>query len=308
MATVMMAVIVIMRLINENEKALVCEGMDSDAVKLLSPDRLQILKSIIHTAKYPAEIARELNMGTQIAYYHVRLLEKAGFIEFVEYEEKNGGVAKKYKCASDSFAIVISDNWRDISPRNKKLPRFIEPFVKHGFLEGKIVVGSPDPHGKYRARASELGVLELGMFLGRYASFSFPAYVLDTQFVESDKKGNLILAGGPKVNTVVAQINNSLPVRFDSTNSEIFSTLSKKRYSGNIGLIELVPSPFSKNSKVLLVGGLNYNGTRAAVLALVSHTRELEKGDVNGSGRMSKVVEGFDENGDGVIDAIEVLE
>lgn len=298
-----------MRLVNDNGKSIVCSELAPSALAALSKDRLEILRMLSDKPRYPAELARELNMPVQTIYYHIRLLERAHLLEFVDYEERNGGVAKKYACTAESCAIVLNNKaWKEHNAtRTGRVPAVFAPFVKRDSFDGLFVVGSPDPHGKYRARASELGVLELAMMLGQYASFSFPLYVLDTQLKTDDKKKNLILAGGPKVNTLIAEVNNALPIRFGS-NFELYSSITKKRYIENVGVIELINSPFSKKSKILLVGGLNYMGTRAAMFALAEHMKEIESGNKHRPGMLAKVVEGFDENGDGLIDAVEVLE
>jgi hypothetical protein len=53
---------------------------------------------------------------------------------------------------------------------------------------------------------------------------------------------------------------------------------------------------------------LTHFGTRVAVLSLLQKTRELEKGNFHDSSKIAKVVQGFDENGDGIVDAVEILE
>lgn len=297
-----------MKLVNDESKFLLSSILSERDVKALSQGRMEILRLMAKSPKYPAEIARELEIPLQLAYYHIKVLEKHGFIEFVDYAEINGGVAKRYRASSESFSVVLSDNWKEFTAVKSESPKIIAPFVRGGALQGKIIVGSPEPHGKYRARASELGVLELAMFIGRYSTFEFPAYVLDTQFNDKYKSQNLILAGGPKVNTIVAEVNDSLPVKFIINNSELHSSFSKKTYSGNIGAVQLVKSPFSKSASILVVGGINQHGTRAAVMGLVKHHKELDLGNSFSRKSLAKVVEGFDEDGDGLIDAIEILE
>lgn len=290
-----------MMLIKENGKGIGCKEIDQ--FKALSDDRLKILKYLGRRPAYAIEIAREIGLPPQITYYHIKVLERAGMIEFVDYEEKNGGVAKKYLAKAQSFAIVVDDDgWRETTPPSKKAPAILEPFFENGVFDGLMVVGSPDPHGKHRARASELGMLELAMLFGRYAAPVFPMYKLDTQASDGDRRKNLILAGGPKVNTFVAEVNSGLPVKFTKDNAEIYSTLAGKAYSGNIGLVERIKSPFAKGRSILVVGGLNQQGTRAAVLALVKHTNEF-KNEIT-----ARVVEGFDEDGDGLVDNVEFLE
>lgn len=290
-----------MMLINDDGKVIGCKEISQ--FKALSNDRLKILRYLGRRPAYAIEIAKEIGLPPQITYYHVKVLERAGMIQFVDYEEKNGGVAKKYLAKAQSFAIVVDDKgWRDSSPPSKEAPIILEPFFESGVFNGLMVVGSPDPHGKHRARASEMGMLELAMLFGRYAAPVFPMYKLDTQTSESDRGKNLILAGGPKVNTFVAEVNERLPIRFTRDNAEIYSTITSKAYSGNIGVIERIKSPFDSSKKILVIGGLNQQGTRAAVLALVKYIKEFE------SGKMARVVEGFDEDGDGLVDTVEFLE
>lgn len=298
-----------MKIINDDSRAIGCKNAEHSAVKLLTEERIRMLRMLSEKQMYPAEIARAMGMPIQAIYYHIRLLEKAGFLEFSEYGERNGGVAKIYRASSDSFAVIINnDGWKPTSMEKRRVPAFLEPFVENGFFKGRLVVGSPEPHGEYKARASEFGILELAMFMGQFATFKFPLYSLDTQMRQEDKKLDLIVAGGPKVNTFVAEINGLLPIRFDRKNFEIFSKLTKKRYLGNIGTVQLVENPFNKKARILLVSGLNQHGTRAAVLAMIEKTAEIEGGNEEKRGITAKVVEGFDGNGDGIVDSVEVLE
>lgn len=298
-----------MRLISDEGKSLECRKINTESVGVLSPERIEILKRIAKEPMYPAQIAREMKMQVQAVYYHIKLLEKAGLAGFVEYVEKGGAMAKKFGSVSDSLAIVLDEGgWGEYREEKEKVPGLLKPFIRNGVFDGKIVLGSPDPHGKYRARGNELCMVEFSMLLGQYAGFSFPLYSLDTEVKEKDKEGNLVLAGGPKVNTLVAEVNKHLPIRFEERSFDVYSTLSGKKYGENIGLVELVENPFNKKKKVLLLGGLNQNGTRAAVLALVKRMREIEGGNTYDSNIIAKVVEGFDDNGDGVVDAVEILE
>lgn len=297
-----------MQLTNDEGRSMGCTCIQPRALNALSEERFEILRLLAEKPRYPAELSRELGAPVQTIYYHIRMLEKAKLLDFVEYEEHNGGIAKKYTCSSESFALILNNrSWKVRASPKKIVPYLFSHFVCNGFFDGVFIIGSPDPHGKYRARASELGVLELAMLLGQYASFSFPLYMLDTQTKAEDKKRNLIVAGGPKVNVITEEINATLPIRFRG-NFELYSTLSKKKYIENTGVIELIQNPFYKKSKILFVGGLNYTGTRAAMLALVKNMNELSAGNSINQQVLARVVEGFDEDGDGQIDAVDILE
>ncbi len=296
-----------MELINDG-KTLGCITAKEDAFALLSKDRIEILRLLAKEPLYTAQIAKQVNMPVQTLYYHVRLLEEAGFIEIAEYAERAGAVAKKYRARADALALILKEDWKVSIQTKKTAPSWISPFIKNGTFNGKLVLGSPDPHGKYRARGSELCSSELGMLIGNYATFDFPLYLLDTELKTQDRKQPLILAGGPKVNMIVSEINANLPIRFDETTFDIYSNLSKKRYGEDVGVIELIENPFSKKDPLLVIGGLTHGGTRAAVLALLKKSKEIGQGNVFDPSKICKVVQGFDENGDGVIDSVEVLE
>ncbi len=298
-----------MRLINDEGKELGCTLLERSGIAAISEERLRILGVLSKGPGYPSEIARELGMPVQTLYYHIRLLERAGLLEFSDYAERNGAVAKRYICRSESIALLIKkEGWRRGSHATAAPPGILKPFIRDNHFDGMIVVGSPDPHGRYRARASELGMLEFTMFLGRYAAFELPLYALDTQLKAEHRKMNLILAGGPKVNTAVEEINSVLPIRFSRDNSEISSSISGKNYNGNIGIVELVQSPYANSSKMLVISGLNQHGTRAAVIAIVEESAKIDAGNLNDPKKIAKVIEGFDEDGDGIVDAIEILE
>jgi len=127
------------------EKALDARIIAEKNLKIFSSDRLRILEALAEKPKYPAEVAKELKIHIQTAYYHFNLLEKAGIISRGATEEKRGALAKKFVFDADALAIIVRDRWKPFSGKRKKPPNYFEPFVKDGFLNAKIIVGSPDP-------------------------------------------------------------------------------------------------------------------------------------------------------------------
>jgi DNA-binding transcriptional ArsR family regulator len=291
-------------------KALSASIVGEKALAVLSEDRLRILRALAEEPKYPTQVARELRMQVQTVYYHMRLLEENELVQFVEHEEKGGATAKKFAAAGDALAVVVNErNWKPYSAgKLAKPPAFLEHFVSGGHLDAKMVLGSPDAHGKYRARGSELCAAELAMFLGNYATFSYPLYYLDTEITEKAKRGNLIVIGGPKVNTLAAELNPHLRVQFDERSFAIRSQVSGKTYEENVGVIEITENPFHRGKKIIILAGMNHLSTRVAVLALLKERKKLEEGNLFDASVKAKVVQGFDEDGDGIVDAVEVLE
>ena len=286
--------------------AIVGEG----ALGVLSRDRIRILRCLSGEPKYPAQVARELRMQVQTVYYHMRLLQQEGLAKFVESEEKGGATAKKFSAAGDALAVVVNEKaWKPFSAGAlAKPPAFLKGFFTGGYFDGKFVLGSPDPHGKYRARGSELCAAEAAMFLGRFGAFDYPLYYLDTEMREAARKQNLVVLGGPKVNSFLGEINSHLPIYFEEKTFTVKSRLSGKSYEENVGVIEVVENPFNKNKKMLVLAGTNHDSTRVAVLALLKELKKLEKGNHFDAGVFASVVQGFDEDGDGIVDAVEVLE
>ena len=290
------------------EKALNARIVAEKSIKIFSGDRLKILESLSQSPKYPAEIAKELKMHVQTVYYHFRLLEKAGVITPGARIEKRGALARKYSFPADALAFVVNEKWKPFTFSKKKPPSFLDGFVNNGFLDAKIIVGSPDPHGPYRARGSELCALELSAFLGQYAAFDYPMYYLDTEARDSILKENMFLVGGLKVNTILAKANSHLPIRFDEKTFDVVSKLSGKTYSENVGIIETIESPFAEGKNVFVIAGRDHHATRVGILAILKKKKELEQGNSFDGTVFAKVAQGFDENGDGIVDTVEILE
>ncbi len=166
----------------------------------------------------------------------------------------------------------------------------------------KIVVGSPDPHGPERARSRDAYYgIDLGIFLGTFLTSASLSVSLDTHMRDYDLKDNLILIGGPVINRVVKNINNKMPVRFDA-NRNIYSSITKKIYkSGDCGIVVRMQNPFDKSKKILVIAGKRYSGTRAAIISFIKKFDEVSSSD-------AKIVQGIDQDGDGVIDDVRILE
>ncbi len=284
--------------------------VDADSLSILSADRLRILSALGEEPKYPAQVARELHLQVQTVYYHMRLLAQAGLVRFVEREEKGGATAKKFVASAPSFSVVVNPRaWRPhVHAKFANPPAFLSPFISGKSSDAHFVLGSPEPHGTYHARGIELAAVELAMHLGNFAAFPFPLYLLDTEMREKDKRGNLVAVGGPKVNMLVRELNPHLPIYFEEKSFSIHSRLSKKTYEENVGVIEIIDNPWNKAKKIIVAAGTNHHATRVAVLALVKERDRLEEGNHYSPTQTANVVQGFDEDGDGIVDAVEVLE
>jgi hypothetical protein len=262
----------------------------------------------------PMDMAKKLGVHEQKVYYYINKFKAARLIREVKRERRHGTMAVFYQVRDYAFGFRMhktpaSQELKISSPKHSKL---MEPFVSQGRLDSKIIVGSPDPHGPWKARASDsCCAIDFALFLGAFTDGkAAPNYKLDTEVREKDLKGNLILIGGPTANMITNKLNQKLPVYFDLKNDvKIFSMLSKKSYAEDShGLIVSVQNPWDKKSHILVVAGKRFQGTRAAIIALITKPEKVFSGNRHDKTVIAKVVRGYDMDGDGIIDSADILE
>ncbi|MBE0520091.1 helix-turn-helix transcriptional regulator, partial [Candidatus Bathyarchaeota archaeon] len=136
----------------------------------------KILVMLSQKEMYPMEIAKKLGIHEQKVYYHIRKLAKAGAIAVTREEEKKGATAKYYKAVSPAFGIELPLGYKTIQrlsllSMDKQIQKFFKEFIKKdGTFEGKIVVGSPTPHGPFKTSARDGHYASyLTFFLGQFA-------------------------------------------------------------------------------------------------------------------------------------------
>ncbi len=284
----------------------------------------RILQVLGEKEMYPMEIAKKLKVHEQKVYYHVRKLVGAGAVRVVREEKKKGAVAKYYKASFPALGVELPFGCRKIKnvsipSVDKEIRRFLNPFLTDGdTFDGKIVVGSPDPHGPFKARARDGHYASyLALFLGRL--FDLPedfVIKLDVDVkAEKEENHNLILVGGPGTNLITQEINEFLPVRFNMVPSKygfflggLVSEKTKNLYSADtIGMVARIANPWNAEKRIIVLAGNKAVGTKASVLALTKFWKETLK-NFSGEGKFAVVIQGFDLDGDGKVDSIEVLE
>jgi DNA-binding transcriptional ArsR family regulator len=297
---------------------------DSQKLKMiLGSLSWKILTMLSKKEMYPLEIARQLGMHEQKVYYHIRKLAKAGAITVEREEKKKGATAKYYKTVSPAFGIEFPDGYKAIQNLcllsvDKQLQEFFKEFISNGVFDGKIVVGSPQPHGPFKTSARDGHyAAHLALFLGQFAKMpSEFAVKLDVDVkVEKEEKNNLILVGGPGTNLLTQEINEYLPIKFIMQSSEqgfLLGGLSSKKtlqvYTSDVsGVIAKIVNPWDKTKRIVVLAGNKAVGTKACVLALTNFWKKtLEK--YKGEDTFAVVIHGFDLDGDGKVDSIEVNE
>jgi DNA-binding transcriptional ArsR family regulator len=282
----------------------------------------KILQLLSEKEMYPMEVAKKLGIHEQKVYYHIRKLAKAGAIKVVREEEKKGAVAKYYKASFPALGIELPFGYHKISRPpaaniDNKMQQFLGSFVKDGVFDGKIVVGSPDPHGPFKARARDGHYAAyLTFFLGQFVDLpeDFPIKLDVDVKAEKEEDNNLILVGGPGTNLITQEFNEFLPIHFNMIPSEhgfllggLVSEKTRKVYTAdNMGVIARIPNPWNKNRSVIVLAGNKAVGTKACVLALTNFGKKTLNNF--GDDSFAVVIQGFDLDGDGKVDSIEVLE
>jgi DNA-binding transcriptional ArsR family regulator len=284
----------------------------------------KILVMLSDREMYPLEIAKKLGIHEQKVYYHIRKLLKAGAITVARQEEKKGAVAKYYRATSAAFGIELPLEYRLVGRFSTiedygKVQKFFSEFIlEDGSFNGKIVVGSPTPHGPFKTSARDGHYAShLTFFLGQFTKMPWEfAIKLDVDVkAEKEEKNNLILVGGPGTNLLTQELNDYLPIKFNMKPSEqgfLFGGLISQKTSqvytaDSVGLVAKIVNPWDTSKRVIVLAGNKAVGTKACVLALTNF-REKTLKEYGGEDTFAAVIQGFDLDGDGKVDSIEVLE
>ncbi len=282
----------------------------------ISQTAWRILQELSREPNYPKALARKLRLHEQKIYYHIRNLKKAGLIRVVRQENIGGIIANYYGLDKPAFTIKLQEPKpiRNLKTMKKEHENFLRPFVEDGQFNALFVVGSTEPHGTHRAKAEDATHgIAMALLFGSFLNIVNDYHVKwDTEITKGDLNRNIILIGGPAINSVVSKINNKLPIRFVKKGEvyySIYSTISKKHYtSENIGVIVKAKNPFNKDKYVLVIAGRRYSGTRAAVISLIKNLDEIANGNRHNPNVHAKVVDGIDLDSDGQVDSIDIKE
>lgn len=275
----------------------------------------KILALLAQGPKYPAEMARELNVHHQTVYYHIGRLEKAGLIERVRSEQIRGGEANLFALASDGYAVEFAVKGELFpalrsSGRSKAFGRFFKEFFRDGELDGWVVVGSPVQHGEAGTQARDGHyAIQLGFALGQFVNLpaKFPVKLDVDVRAEKLLASNLIVVGGPRNNAVAEDLNRYLPIRFSQ--GGFWGSIVDDQ-SGSHGLeldciIEKIRNPWDQSKTCVVAAGLTGAGTKAAIIGACNFAETLFR-DYK-SGPYAALLRGVDRDGDGKVDSVEVL-
>jgi DNA-binding transcriptional ArsR family regulator len=287
------------------------------AQALLQPMRWKILQELATVDQCARELAKKLNASQQVVCYHLKELEKIGFIRLTRRERRRGAIAKYYRAEHRAIAVIAS-GLKELDTSNQETNlsetsiRLLAPYITDGVFNGHVVVGSPDQHGIFRER--DLGGYHasyLAFFLGSLLPLARTNTVkLDTELTQQQILENLILVGNPRVNTIAMMMNEFLPITYELAGPDVMmSTISERTYAEpQDGAVQMIRNPMNPESKVIVLAGNETVGTQAAIMAFVKYTEDIAAGNVFNREIVARVVSGVDANQDGTIEDVEFLE
>lgn len=287
------------------------------AQAVLQPMRWKILQELATVDQCARELAKKLGTSQQVVCYHLKELEKTGFIRLQRRERRRGAIAKYYRAEHRAIAVIASrlgefDTSTEETNLSEASMRLLAPYVTNGVFDGHVVVGSPDQHGIFRER--DLGGYHasyLAFFLGSLLPLARSNVVkLDTELTQQQILENLILVGNPRVNTIAVMMNEFLPITYELAGPDvIMSTISERTYAEpQDGAVQMIRNPMNPESQVFVLAGNETIGTQAAIMAFVRYTEDVAAGNVFNREIVARVVSGVDANQDGLIDDVEFLE
>jgi len=263
------------------------------------PIRSVILEMLSKQNLYPMQIAEALKIHEQKVYYHMNILKKEGFIDAEDI--KLPGAAKQYSLKKTAYSFIpkyIDPKHREMSIHDYTTPpEMLKPFVDKGKINCRIIVGSPMPHGKLN-RTERCGHLagDIAAMLGKYGSSEGKLTYLDTDV--DNLKGNLIIISGFYVNTAEKEVNSALPIKLNESGTKIISTISGDEFTEpETGFIVKTKNPLDKKYDIIVLAGIEMNGTIAAVQAFTKYFSRIEKGNKLDRNIKAKVVQGIEKKG-----------
>ncbi len=308
---------------NQNMKYSPVKILDNPNLKVLDHEvRQKIMQKLSEKPMFAAQLARELEIHEQKVYYHLKQLVNTGVLEEAGKEEIRGTVAKKYQAKHTSFAYSIDENWKEfnqlLEPEDSELRTFLDPFIEKRQLNCDFVVGSPDPHGPYKSYARDGHyATDLALFLGRYCEVPDKFSVKIDVDVKAEKthKRNMIVVGGPGTNIITQELNEFLPIKFDIKESEegflcsgiVSEKTGRRTTEEKAGIIARIPNPWNPDNSVLILAGFRCIGSKTAVIGLTRYADKILQ-KFNDQKQFAAIVDGFDMDGDGKIDSVELIE
>jgi hypothetical protein len=285
---------------------------------LSNPVAWKIMQLLSSEPKYTAQVARELRIYEQSAYYYMQKLLRIGAIRQSGTKTIRGGTARLYKTVNPSYGLEMDwgeSHFSGLPNSNRRGLRnyvFFKEFIRDNLFNGLIVVGAPAPHGPYKSSARDGHyAIQLAFSLGNLCNVSDEFIVKldsDARAERAIDGRNIVSIGGPGTNIVTAEFNKYMPIKFNESNfwSGLTAETGELYNMDNHGLIAKIRNPYDDKNTVIVVAGVRSIGTKSAVLGLTNFSSEILRNYVEGH-KWAIVVQGFDMNADGKIDHVDII-
>jgi hypothetical protein len=305
------------------EKKIIVFEKQKEIQVLSNPTAWKILRLISEGPRYTAQIAKELEIYEQSAYYYVRKLVSIGAIEESGSHFVKGGTAKLYSATSPAFGIEMEwggklsidcnqDNWKkttEFLAAKKFLKEFIDENNK---FDGLVIVGSPNPHGIFKTSARDGHyAIQLAFFLGNICNLPQGFVVKLDEDAKAEKEledNNLIIIGGPGTNIVSSEFNRFLPIKFNEENfwSGLVDKPGRIYHLDNLGIIAKFRNPFNEKKSIILIAGVRSIGTKSGVIAFTNFSKKTFSDYSGDEQEWEALVQGYDMDSDGKIDYVDI--
>lgn len=150
-------------------------------------------------------------------------------------------------------------------------------FTSNGKLNAWIITGN-------NAKSPDVGCAsDVAKRLKSLSGVSKSIEYGESRISSTYKQDNLVLIGGPVANSLVAEINHYLPIKFTKSGSTWLlqgETNYEMEQNSDIGVLEIIQNPWNKNKKIIVAAGLTREGTKAAASFLsLSKNKDSLKGE-----------------------------
>lgn len=285
---------------------------------LTNPVAWKIMHLLSSEPKYTAQVARDLRIYEQSAYYYMQRLLRIGAIKQAGTKTIRGGTARLFKAVSPSYGLEM--DWGEsvfgfqtsIDRQDQSRANFFKEFITRNLFNGLIIVGAPDPHGPYKSSARDGHyAVQLAFSLGNICNAPDEFIVKldsDARAERATNGRNIVSIGGPGTNIITAEFNRYLPIRFNESNfwSGLVAPTGEVYNLDNHGLVAKIRHPYDERNVIIAIAGVRSIGTKSAVMALTNFGRRILM-NYNDEHEWAIVVQGFDMNADGKIDHVDIV-
>lgn len=166
------------------------------------------------------------------------------------------------------WAYILDDSYIDLNLKdntNLTFKSYPYPFVSNEEANDiNIVV----PKGLSSNELNDIS--NIVGYMGRDTKYNTGSINVlnDDEFLNSNKKGNLVVIGTPDSNKVIKDINKDLYIKFNDNfngfeSNEKFKFLDSE-YSKQLSTLQLIDSPFDKNMDALVIASIDRNNLNVA--------------------------------------------